>query len=199
MDSEENRPVAATQDENETNGDAKEVVEIPVSGPEPSGDPAASAPPGASEEPYTKDSGDDSPETVHFLHGVLGLFTTPETGPESEEEVKIRRELNEVVHRMLIVGLALSTVVLFVGLALSAIFHQPAPSRVLGFRQVFEGLERGSPPSILSLGILLLIATPVLRVFGSLVEFVAKKDWRYAGITFLVLLILALSVLIGKG
>jgi uncharacterized membrane protein len=100
---------------------------------------------------------------------------------------------------MLILGLVFSTAVLFVGLALSAMFHIPLPTKVTGFHQLFQGLKRGSPPSVLSLGILLLISTPVLRVFGSLVEFILKRDWLYAGVTSLVLLILAISLIVGKG
>jgi uncharacterized membrane protein len=100
---------------------------------------------------------------------------------------------------MLILGLVFSTGVLVVGLALSAIFHTPLPTKVTGFHQLFVGLKKGSPPSVLSLGILLLIATPVLRVLGSLAEFMLKRDWLFAIVTSFVLLILALSLIVGKG
>jgi uncharacterized membrane protein len=115
------------------------------------------------------------------------------------QEAKNRRELNQVIHRMLILGLILSATVLLSGLVLSAIVHQPVPSKALSFKQILGGLRTGSPASFLSLGILLLIATPVLRVVGSLFEFVATRDWRYAFVTFLVLLILALSAWVGIG
>jgi uncharacterized membrane protein len=141
----------------------------------------------------------DDSETVQILNGALGLLAVPEIGPETEEEVKTRRELNVAVHRMLILGLILSTTVLCIGLVLSAVNPMPEPSRVTDFRLVFNGLRRGSPASILSLGILLLIATPVLRVLGSLIEFIGKRDWRYALLTSLVLLILGISVYFGKG
>jgi len=137
--------------------------------------------------------------SVQVLHGVLGLFTTPEIGPETEEEVKTRRELNVVVHRMLLLGLLLSTSVLFTGLALSAITRQPVPSRVLNFNELYHGLQKGTPQSVLSLGILLLIATPVLRVLGSFIEFIVKRDWRFTVITAVVLIILGASLFIGRG
>lgn len=136
--------------------------------------------------------------SVLILNSVLGLFATREVGLESEREVKSRHDLNRVVHRMLILGLVFCTVTLFIGLALSAIYHHPLPAKVLPFREIFKGLKTGSPPSFLSLGILMLIATPVLRVFGSLVEFVVKRDWRYACITLTVILILGVSVFIGR-
>jgi uncharacterized membrane protein len=91
-----------------------------------------------------------------------------------------------------------SAAVLLAGLVLSAIAHQPVPSKALSFNQVLDGLKTGSPASFLSLGILLLIATPVLRLVGSLFEFVATLDWRYGFVTSLVLLILTISVFIGN-
>lgn len=141
----------------------------------------------------------DHPESGQILERIEDLIAEPEIGPETEEEVGARRDLNRVVHRMLILGLLLSTAVLFSGLALSAISHRPLPTRVSEFRQLFRGLRTADPPSILSLGILLLIATPVLRVIGSLFEFLQKRDWRYAIITSVVLLILIVSVIAGSG
>jgi uncharacterized membrane protein len=86
-----------------------------------------------------------------------------------------------------------------VGITLSLVFHNPFPSTVSPPKQVIKGLDRLSSSSFLSLGILLLIATPILRVFGSLIEFVVRRDWQYAAVTLLVLIILAASVLVGGG
>ena len=148
---------------------------------------------------YHTQHGGDNRESVRILHGILGLITTPEIiGPETEQELKARHDLNEVVHRMLILGLVLSTVCIFTGLGLSGISHHPLPSKVSGLRQVLDGLKKASPPSFLDLGILLLIATPVLRVVGSLVEFAQKRDWRYICVTSVVLIVLAISVAVGS-
>jgi uncharacterized membrane protein len=116
-----------------------------------------------------------------------------------KEEANNRRDLNQVILRMLILGLILSATVLLAGLVLSAIAHQPVPSKALSFKQVLGGLRTGSPAGLFSLGILLLIATPVLRVVGSLFEFIATRDWRYVFVASLVLLILATSALVGIG
>jgi uncharacterized membrane protein len=113
------------------------------------------------------------------------------------KEAANRRNLNHVIQRMLILGLILSAAVLVAGLVCSAIAHQPVASKTLSFKQVLDGLSTGSPASFLSLGILLLIATPVLRVVGSLFEFVATRDWHYVLVTSLVLLILAISAFVG--
>ena len=47
-------------------------------------------------------------------------------------------------------------------------------------------------------GLILLIATPVLRVFVSIIAFALEKDWVYTVITSLVLALLILSFVLGK-
>jgi uncharacterized membrane protein len=48
---------------------------------------------------------------------------------------------------------------------------------------------------VIQLGLLILIATPVARVFFSLIGFLIEKDWIYVAITALVLIILSISLL----
>ncbi len=137
--------------------------------------------------------------SVEILQDVIGLITRPEIGPEAGARAARQRELNEVVHSMLVLGLGLSTAVMCMGIALTLYFHTPPPSAVSPFKQVVRGLDRLTPTSFLSLGILLLIATPILRVFGSLIEFLITRDWPYAAITLLVAIILSISILAGRG
>lgn len=47
---------------------------------------------------------------------------------------------------------------------------------------------------VIQLGLLLLIATPVARVFFSLIGFLIEKDWIYVTITLIVLIILSFSL-----
>jgi uncharacterized membrane protein len=130
--------------------------------------------------------------------GVDRFFTTG-VAPELSEAAESRNELNDVVHKMLLAGLAFSTIFIMVGLFLSSISHQKLPSAASSLRQVFQDLKVGAPSGFLNLGILVLIATPILRVFGSLAEFIYRRDWRYVAITSTVLLILAISVFAGRG
>jgi uncharacterized membrane protein len=51
--------------------------------------------------------------------------------------------------------------------------------------------------SIIQLGVLLLIATPVLRVALSLVGFALERDWHYVVITAIVLGVLLYSLISG--
>ncbi len=119
--------------------------------------------------------------------------------PGLDDETESRDELDKVVRNMLLAGLAISTILIIAGLLLSSIFHRPLPSVASGGHQLFRKLKAGAPSGFLDLGILVLIATPILRVFGSLAEFIYRRDWLYAAITSTVLLILAISVLAGRG
>jgi uncharacterized membrane protein len=64
---------------------------------------------------------------------------------------------------------------------------------------VGQGLAHADPLAMIVLGLLVLLATPVVRVAVSIVAFLLERDWRYVVITSLVLLILLLSFVLGKG
>lgn len=63
---------------------------------------------------------------------------------------------------------------------------------------VLAGLAQFKPYAFIALGLLLLIATPVLRVAASVVIFALEHDYAYVFITVIVLLILIVSFLLGK-
>ncbi|MGZ3713851.1 MAG: DUF1634 domain-containing protein [Ktedonobacterales bacterium] len=67
------------------------------------------------------------------------------------------------------------------------------------FASVWQGVLHGEPLAIISLGLLVLLATPVLRVIVSIVAFLLEGDWLYAAITTVVLLILVVSFFLGRG
>ncbi len=64
---------------------------------------------------------------------------------------------------------------------------------------VWEGLLGLHPQAFITLGLLLLIATPVLRVAVSVIAFAIERDRLYVVITLLVLAILIASFILGKG
>ncbi len=66
-------------------------------------------------------------------------------------------------------------------------FQQPS--------QILALALRFSPEGLIQLGVLVLLATPVLRVAFSLVAFARERDRTYVGLTSLVLLVLLLSLL----
>ena len=72
-------------------------------------------------------------------------------------------------------------------------FFSTSPSAVLG------GAFAGKPYAIIGFGLLLLIATPVIRVALSVLFFLFQRDWLYVGITLFVLAVLVVSLLSGIG
>jgi uncharacterized membrane protein len=64
---------------------------------------------------------------------------------------------------------------------------QPA---VYSFPGMERGIKAGNCVAMIELGLLLLIATPVLRVAVSLFEFLRARDHRFAVLTLAVLVIL---------
>lgn len=59
---------------------------------------------------------------------------------------------------------------------------------------IFQGALTGSAREIIQLGVLALIATPILRVFCSLIAFALERDRMYVLITLVVLSVMLTSI-----
>ena len=137
--------------------------------------------------------------------------------PDGREPIT-RMEL--VVSYVLRGGVLLSAAVILCGIMVAAVTRDTgyAPIRphhlsdILAFHAgagpgyfptdpaaVIQAALVGKPYAIIGLGMLLLIATPVLRVALSVVFFLAQRDWLYVGITVFVLAVLLLSLIAGVG
>lgn len=114
-------------------------------------------------------------------------------------EAEVRRDLNDVVHKVLVVGLLVSTAILVFGILLGLVEHRPLPDTTLSVGEAVSRTVGLRPSGFLNLGLLVLIVTPILRVVGSIFVFIYERDWRYAGITALVLTIMLFSLLSGHG
>lgn len=62
------------------------------------------------------------------------------------------------------------------------------------FRGIFQGVARGNATEIIQLGVLVMLATPILRIFFSLIAFALEKDRMYVFITTVVLGIILFSM-----
>jgi uncharacterized membrane protein len=136
---------------------------------------------------------------VRVAPHVLDLLSIPAPTPQVSEKVREQRDLNEVVHGVLIVGLAISTTLMLIGIGLDLFYKQDLPIAVPDLAEVLVRVAALRPSGFLALGLLVLIATPILRVVGSIIAFLYEHDWRYAGITTVVLLVLIVSLVLGKG
>ena len=96
-------------------------------------------------------------------------------------------------------GVIISAAVILIGLILLSLEPDKFdPQKLVLFPQTFgevwAGLLALRPQAIIVLGLLLLIATPVLRVAVSIVAFAVEHDRRFVVITTIVLLILLFSI-----
>jgi len=122
------------------------------------------------------------------------------------------RQMESLVRRVLQVGLLASMALVLVGMLLFGAVH---PSRLTSSESLPALVDPGakfphtlddvasaasdlSAEGIIAAGLLVLIATPVLRVALSVVGFALQHDWVYVGLTALVLLVLLGSFLVGK-
>ena len=108
-------------------------------------------------------------------------------------------------------GVAISITIIAIGLVMTFVHHRdyfssrPALGTLIDARAnytasvaaVIRGSCEGRGQSIVMVGILVLIATPVVRVATSIALFAAERDGVYVAITSVVLLLLILSFVIG--
>ena len=117
------------------------------------------------------------------------------------------RDMQLLLGKVLRAGTLISVSIVFIGglFYLSRHGHTIANYKTFkgipGFVQHFGGIVGGvlslKGQAIIQLGIVLLIFTPILRVAFSAFGFVLEKDYMYAGISLLVLLIIFVSMLSG--
>lgn len=69
------------------------------------------------------------------------------------------------------------------------------PKRLIEIEGIFHTALQGKGRSVIQLGLLILIATPVARITFSIIGFIGKKDILYTMITFIVLVFILLSML----
>ncbi len=109
-------------------------------------------------------------------------------------------DLNDAISKILRYGVAVSSVVVAAGLVLMLAAPPPgSPETLQGAISadfggptlspsgLMAGIARGNAVSVLQLGILALVATPITRVAGSVLLFLRERDMLYVGITLLVL------------
>ncbi len=106
--------------------------------------------------------------------------------------------VERTVSRVLTVGIAVSVVLMALGLGLSVRDGSGIPHGVVPFAELPSGLAALDPAAYLSLGLIALIATPFVRVAGSIVAFVRERDRRYVLITSVVFAVMCFSVLLGR-
>jgi uncharacterized membrane protein len=117
------------------------------------------------------------------------------------------RDIQSLIGWVLRAGVFISMSVVFIGGVLYIYRHsgeltdyrtfKGIPAFVRDTQGIIHGILTGRGRAIIQAGIILLIATPVIRVIFSAIGFVIEKDWLYTGITIVVLFIIFISMLSG--
>jgi uncharacterized membrane protein len=144
--------------------------------------------PGALSQPA---DGEAEPVTEHAT-------ASPAASALSARPIGQTRDLNEVVHQILVVGLVISTTLLLIGLLMELLAARALPAAALPPGEAVTRVLKLDPSGFISLGMLVLVFTPIVRVIGSCFVFLYERDWLYFGVTLLVFLIMAVSVILGR-
>lgn len=90
-------------------------------------------------------------------------------------------------------GLWLSVIVMVVGYVLAATSGIHQVGHVTPLQDVFSELKAGKAAAVLSLGILLLFATPFVGVLVALYQFLRSRDVPFIWVTAVLLIILIIG------
>ncbi|MDO4714790.1 MAG: DUF1634 domain-containing protein [Bacteroidales bacterium] len=105
------------------------------------------------------------------------------------------------------VGVLLAIVLAVVGLVMLLIDNHAALPDLSYFSaevvmyssaaSLWQGVWTGEATALMQLAVGVLILTPLLRIVCSLIAFVIERDWLYVGITAMVALIVASTIVMG--
>jgi uncharacterized membrane protein len=113
-------------------------------------------------------------------------------------------EIQDACAWILRVGVVASVVVMLAGLALSFGRHPVSVDQMQhatfdgSGRHLWQGLRELRGQAVIELGIYLLVLTPIVRVFMSVVLFAIEHDRLYAIVTFVVLVMTLAGLLLMK-
>jgi uncharacterized membrane protein len=131
--------------------------------------------------------------------------------PPYQPSADLVRKVELLISHLLRIGVVSSLTVVVIGLIVCFVHHpdylrsdqmqqaiSPAHATWHSLRGLFDGLLHLRGEAIIMTGLLLLIATPVMRVAVSIVAFIVERDSIFVAVTSFVLLMLILSFALGK-
>ncbi len=115
------------------------------------------------------------------------------------------QDIEQFIGLQLRYGVVISSLIVLVGgllyLGQSGQMALPAYHEFIGtkagytsFGQIFSGIKQINAKAIIQFGVVVLIATPILRIAFSLVGFIFEKDKLYIIITLIVLSVMMVSI-----
>jgi uncharacterized membrane protein len=106
-------------------------------------------------------------------------------------------EMDRMMGRLLQIGVLVAAAVVLLGGVVYLFGHYGEVPDYRHFRAVplaLDGLLKFRARSIIQLGVLLMIATPVLRVAFCIFAFATERDWQYTVISAIVLGVLMYGI-----
>lgn len=139
-------------------------------------------------------------DSHHTMRAVKGISES-QSGQQSDDErrMSLVRQAELIISYVLRGGVLISAAVILVGVILFYTRSGSAEAPLSyphSLGAVLPALASGSPLGIITLGLLILLATPVIRVAVSIAAFALEHDWLYIGVTLLVLTLLLSSILV---
>lgn len=138
-------------------------------------------------------------------HVPSTISTSLAKQPQSDKAPQQDALMTTIIGGLLLGGVILSASIILLGVILLLLHHPDSFSNLnlQSFPQtpasLWAGLVALHSQAFIVTGLLLLIATPVLRVTVSVIAFALEHDRLYVVITLLVLAILITGFLLGKG
>ncbi|PMP60224.1 MAG: DUF1634 domain-containing protein [Caldisphaera sp.] len=119
-------------------------------------------------------------------------------------------EFEDVIGWTLRIGVIISAILIIFGFALILIHNGGGPytlnqlvnphsnvnTKTIKFSTIYSGIESLNGVDLILLGLIILIATPVLRVFIGILQFAREKDYLYTIITIIVFFNLMFAIFI---
>jgi uncharacterized membrane protein len=110
------------------------------------------------------------------------------------------RQLELFVSNVLRIGVAISGLLILIGLGLFLITGDNSLQfGVSTLDWIIWGSPFLEPSHILFLGFIVLVLTPLCRVGASVIAYIYQRDWAFASITGFVLLVLVAGMVLGLG
>ncbi len=135
----------------------------------------------------------------------VSKITSEINGNKNVTKTSSEQQLENLLSNLLKYGVLIASAVVLLGGILYLIRHGAEPAEYQFFRGtpsqfrspsgVVEAVLSGSARGIIQLGLLLLIATPIVRVIVSLFSFVRQREFTYVIVTLLVLAALTYSLI----
>jgi uncharacterized membrane protein len=117
--------------------------------------------------------------------------------PLGEETGRDRSSWGRHLAKLLAAGLICAVLMLLAGVVLAMLGRGNVGLHASSFTAIPGFLARGEAAGFIDLGLLVLLAVPLLRVISLLVAFLRSREWPFAVASLVIVMVLATGVVVG--